>query len=82
MITSVTFDDTIPYRIDRRASRFEASDWSIVEEQPGRIALTSANDRLVVQSMPYTLEFGPDPEPIRALLPTENVRQVHGRRRP
>lgn len=56
MITSVTFDDTIPYAVDRRESRFDVDyGWTITEEQPGRVRLKRGDVDVVVQSMPYTL---------------------------
>lgn len=56
MIKSVTFDDTIPYAVDRRESRFHVDDgWTINEEAPGRVRLAREAISVIVQSMPYTL---------------------------
>lgn len=79
MITSVTFDDTIPYLVDRRAARFEAPEWSITEEAPGRVRLRGDFVDVVVQSMPYTLAFGPDAVPEAAAMAEPDRRAKRGR---
>lgn len=93
MITSVTFDDTIPFTVDLRASRFDVLDgWVITEEEPGRVRLVREAVAVVVQSMPYTLQMVvPEPSkkpygidtPIAASVAAENVRQDRrGRTKP
>lgn len=66
MIASIVFDDTIPVTVNFREARFEArGGWTIVEEAPGRVRLTHDDTgSVLVQSMPYTLTFGPDPAPM------------------
>lgn len=55
----VQFHNPVPVSVNERAVRFEAVDgWSILEAQPGRVALEREGVALTLQGAAYTL--GPE----------------------